>query len=598
MVGAAYRLALLLSLVPAVEAERVQWTSELSHEFQLTLDADEGEISSVAGFLASEEWPESLRKQQITPEGWQSICTQHLAIKEECASRHDGFMSCAVPPKLASDFPNETVVEATRRVGIHNCKLRSNAPLCSYPPEALLPKGQHDDLSTEARNTAVVNVDHSVMTHLVGRESVWIVEYFADWCPHCKKLAPNFFAIGAALRRAGSATMLGAVNCEVHADLCQEAGVKGYPALNVFYSGSNATVKEWLKHFQQTHLTENHVKMLLPFLHQASGGRFGLSFEAVVKAYMIQGAASGDCQQQRDIAVGGGWPEAEARTAPNSRLSDARFMLLYTLRHWVSPTPQMVKPRAFTHNDLVPLALWLKLVARNFPDPDLATKFGRLAATVDEAAKRLQAICVENWARELDNLGFPTADEIAGSLPLSSTCETETCRVWALIHILSLARLVHWPGAASDQEALAGIHSFLEHHFRCDVCRNHYLEQAKKGAYGRDSIKNGQVTRHALSPEVDTVTLAVYLWRFHNAVSVRIAAEKDCVDPLVDRRWPQSSCKQCWKHSAEQWPVLDEAAEIYAHVSSQQSLSKLIPDEEVVTRFLVQEYWPTNGTVA
>lgn len=550
-----------------------------------------GEFESVDALLKSDEFPAFLKQQPNPKEFWDSVCTPKLHLSNaECESYFHAFESCNSVPKQTSDFPNENVSEATNRVGTHNCKARSNGPLCSYPPTEMLAKGAYEDLSDTAWRTAVVNVDQSVMTHLVGNDRVWIVEFYADWCPHCRAFAPKFFAMGAALRRTGSPTMLGGVNCEVHADLCQEHNVQGYPTLKVFYHGSDERVTMALHdHNERWSGGQVNPELFLTLLNYKTDGQRGLSYQTLTEALTRLDANEGNCQEQRELVVGGGWPAAERHAAPSSRLADARFMLLYTLRHWVSPAAKPVKPRAFTHDDLAPLSLWLNVVARNFPDADMAPKFRQLAAFVEEAAKRLEyAVCVDDWTKQLDGLGIPTIDEITAAVPTETTCQTETCRLWALIHILSLASQAHWPGAASDAETARGIHAFLENHFRCDVCRNHYLLQVETASYGLQEMDRGNIS------------LAIYLWRFHNAVSTRIAAEKNCFHPVLDRRWPSSeSCSQCWDSSSRQWSVIVEASELLhdslraaLHDSSDAALPMQLPDEKAVMQQLLGVYWP------
>jgi len=598
----AHHCFILVLCVAAVAAKR---DTDSLHSLQLDTEVVAGQSEIVDTILLhNDELPDWLKRQPNPKKFWNDACVKQLSrSSHECLSSWHGFETCSSFPPQTSNFPNETVFEATRRVGAYNCKVRSNGLLCSYPPIGMLAKAAYESLSETDRMTAVVNVDQSVMTHLVGKDKVWIVEFYADWCPHCRKFAPEFFAMGVALRGAGSLTMLGGVNCEVHADLCQEHGVQAYPTLKIFYKGSDEQVThilqqhgQYLEQKWQGSFNSVNYHGLLLLLSAGTSGKRGLHEDAMANALNRIDAKDDECQVQREVAVGGGWPAAEAHAVFSSRLADARFMLLYTLRHWVSPAAKLAKPRAFTHDDLKPLALWLNVVARNFPDADLAPKFLRLAALVQESANRPEyAVCIDNWTKHLDDLGLPTTDEITAAVPTQTMCETETCRLWTLIHILTVAPQVQWPGASSDAEAFRGIHAFLENYFRCEVCRKHYLLQVMLASYGKEELDTG------------SVSLAVYFWRFHNAVSTRIAAEKKCIHPVLDRRWPQSeSCQKCWKGGPPQWSVIDEAeialqkiskAETSSEGSSAIVLSMQLPHEGNVTQHLVGAYWPANDTV-
>ncbi|RYH25573.1 hypothetical protein EON65_15510 [archaeon] len=66
----------------------------------------------------------------------------------------------------------------------------------------------------------------------------WLVEFYAPWCGHCKKLAPEWEQ--AAGRLAPQGVKLGAVDATVHTDLAQKYGIKGFPTIKLFGAGSKS----------------------------------------------------------------------------------------------------------------------------------------------------------------------------------------------------------------------------------------------------------------------------------------------------------------------------------------------------------------------
>jgi len=87
--------------------------------------------------------------------------------------------------------------------------------------------------------------------------------------------------------------------------------------------------------------------------------------------------------------------------------------------------------------------------------------------------------------------------------------------------------------------------------------------------------------------------LALYLWRFHNAVSARVAAEQGCEG---DRRWPSKDmCPQCWNQtqdSGQMWDVLDEAHTTLKATGVDPSLvTGFLPDESKVVNILAAKFW-------
>lgn len=71
----------------------------------------------------------------------------------------------------------------------------------------------------------------------VGQDRGALIEFYAPWCGHCKKLAPEYETLGESFRKAKS-VMIGKVDCDDQKDLCGKYDVQGYPTLKWFPKGS------------------------------------------------------------------------------------------------------------------------------------------------------------------------------------------------------------------------------------------------------------------------------------------------------------------------------------------------------------------------
>ncbi|XP_012674957.2 protein disulfide-isomerase A6-like [Clupea harengus] len=78
------------------------------------------------------------------------------------------------------------------------------------------------------------NFDRLVLN---GEES-WLVEFFAPWCGHCKRLEPEWAAAATEVREQTKGKVrLGAVDATVHQGLGSRYAVRGYPTIKVFAKG-------------------------------------------------------------------------------------------------------------------------------------------------------------------------------------------------------------------------------------------------------------------------------------------------------------------------------------------------------------------------
>ncbi|CAB3239663.1 unnamed protein product [Arctia plantaginis] len=78
----------------------------------------------------------------------------------------------------------------------------------------------------------VILLDPSNFDTLVLKSNeIWIVEFFAPWCGHCKNLVPEYKKAATALK---GIAKVGAVDANTHKSLGQTYGVSGFPTIKLF----------------------------------------------------------------------------------------------------------------------------------------------------------------------------------------------------------------------------------------------------------------------------------------------------------------------------------------------------------------------------
>ena len=63
------------------------------------------------------------------------------------------------------------------------------------------------------------------------------IKFYAPWCGHCKRLAPDWEKAATALKERGSSVRIAKMDCTVETVTCGKNNVRGYPSLNWFENG-------------------------------------------------------------------------------------------------------------------------------------------------------------------------------------------------------------------------------------------------------------------------------------------------------------------------------------------------------------------------
>ena len=87
------------------------------------------------------------------------------------------------------------------------------------------------------KEDGVLILDESNFQDVITENDKILVEFYAPWCGHCKKLAPEFAGAAEVLGAQDPSIYIGKVDATENAELAKKYGVSGYPTLKWFVNG-------------------------------------------------------------------------------------------------------------------------------------------------------------------------------------------------------------------------------------------------------------------------------------------------------------------------------------------------------------------------
>lgn len=330
-------------------------------------------------------------------------------------------------------------------------------------------------------SAAVVPLDATNWRREVAKENngLFVVEFYAPWCPHCQHMAPVYSACADWFSKQATKDKVisfGAVNCVKSRTLCDKYKIRAYPTLFSFRRGVDPEPKE--------------IPRSPPVLDKL--------IEVVKKRVEDEGLTKpGQWTAMPDPA-----PEhpadatkpKPAAPAASPQLADLATAVLQGIhRGTFVGTGHLMGERKAA------LEAWLGLLSSRLPT---ATQGAPLAAF----AAALKA--KPSWSRAAFDTALSQVRlyriHLAESkwVGCKGSPSPYACGLWLLFHTMT----AHSPDAGA-KATLMGIGEYVSHFFPCQQCQEHFAKHsAELPSLTLDTTKEA----------------ALWLWKVHNAVTARV----------------------------------------------------------------------------
>ncbi|CCE62155.1 hypothetical protein TPHA_0B04860 [Tetrapisispora phaffii CBS 4417] len=111
-------------------------------------------------------------------------------------------------------------------------------------------------------DSQVVKLGKDNFVDFVKDNHLVMAEFFAPWCGHCKKLAPEYVKAADTLQSKDVA--LAQIDCTDNQDLCMGQGIRGYPTIKIFRDGDYENATDYNGARTAEAIVDHMIKLTLP----------------------------------------------------------------------------------------------------------------------------------------------------------------------------------------------------------------------------------------------------------------------------------------------------------------------------------------------
>lgn len=393
-------------------------------------------------------------------------------------------------------------------------------------------------------NSEVVRTltDDTFDAALNDSQTVWLVDFYSPWCPHCRQFGPQWEQV-ANVYAASSNVQLGAVDCTREKRVCDQEDIHSYPAVQVYHAG-----EETIRMPHKRHIYAPQVARWIAEVLQEHGIQSGVDIDQVYPPKQLRDEGKKETFE---------FAEPVEPTHDDTedglklkRLRDAGATALFAFEDGFFMGTKVLEGERYDA-----ALTWVDALAASFPVQANRAAFATLADVLRQQQRWERTEWMETlrkWQATANTVSFPP-DLFASSDHLAF-CTTYTCGLWTLFHslIVSDVKTVSPREPWKPSEIMAAIRLFVRYFFGCEECKQHFLKA------NHDNVLKKLAARDDEGPQA----VAFWIWKMHNTVN----------KVLKRAMWPtQKSCPTCYVDNGKALsldPAQLNEKEIVAYIAS------------------------------
>ncbi|OWZ17937.1 Thioredoxin [Phytophthora megakarya] len=344
-------------------------------------------------------------------------------------------------------------------------------------------------------------------------KTVWLVDFYSPWCPHCRQFAPQWEEVGKVYADV-DAIQLGAVDCTRQNEICDQEGVHNYPGVKMYHVPSTATEAIDMPH--AGHIYARHVAKWIEETLRENDMQSGIDIDKVYTRNPLHSDL-----KKKEFKFGDPVEplhDDRSEDIQLKRLKDAGATALLTFEDGFFMGMTVLEDERYEA-----AVTWVKTLVATFPMKENRAVLAVLLEKMKQQEKWKLSEWKEmlaTWQMTANAMSFPV--NLFASDEKLALCTTYTCGLWTLFHSLTVN-----VSQLKPSEVMSAIRLVVKHFFGCEECKRHFLKANPESV----------VTKLALRDEDGPEAVVLWIWTMHNTVN------KVLSKPM----WPTKlSCPFCY----------------------------------------------------